>query len=455
MSRTVTIPRDFTPRPYQLNLLRAMDSGIRHAIICWHRRSGKDLVCLNYLIKRMVERKGLYYILFPTFNQGRKVLWDGVTNTGARFLEAFPEEYLASKPNETEMQITGRNGSIFQIIGTDDYNKIMGTNPCGLIYSEFMLQDPKARAFIMPILAANAGWEILNFTPRGANNHATELFEKAVVSPQDWFAETLTIDDTQDERGQPIVSEAELARIRRDQEMTEEEIQQEFYVNFIGALEGLIYGNEMARADAEGRIGKAPFDAMLDVETWWDFGRDDANAIWFVQRHRKERRFIDYYEERFKDLPHFVKVCRDWAQDHRAVFSGHYTGWDAVVHDHAGKTRIQAALDLKLRPAFTAAKKRNPMECIDAVRRVFPSYYFDAHQCRDGIKALRAYKREWDVERRTHKNEPVHNWASHAADALRNGEMASYEPRPQPFQTQAITDFDVFSDTHDYAQEVA
>src|SRR5688572_6050417 len=101
---TVVLPRLFTPRSYQKPVIAAMDAGITRAITVWHRRAGKDLTWLNITIKAMVRRPGVYYHVFPTYAQGKRVLWDGQDNDGIKYLDRFPPELVLSK-NETELQV--------------------------------------------------------------------------------------------------------------------------------------------------------------------------------------------------------------------------------------------------------------------------------------------------------------------------------------------------------------
>jgi len=194
----ITLPYKFKPREYQLDLFRAMQRGVKRIVICWHRRAGKDKVCLNATIKAIAEKEksdipGTYYYFFPTFAQGRKVLWDGIDRDGSPFLGHFPEQFVRSR-NDTQMQITTKMGSVFQVIGTDNIDSIMGTNPIGCVFSEYALQNPKAWDLIRPILAENGGWAIFNFTPRGMN-HGHKLLQQARES-EGWFHQVLTAEDT-------------------------------------------------------------------------------------------------------------------------------------------------------------------------------------------------------------------------------------------------------------------
>ena len=95
----------------------------------WHRRAGKDLLLLNFTIAQAVQRVGVYWHVFPTAKQGRKILWDGVTKDGRLFLDHWPRALIASR-NESEMKIKTRDGAVWQIVGSDNYtDALIGGKP--------------------------------------------------------------------------------------------------------------------------------------------------------------------------------------------------------------------------------------------------------------------------------------------------------------------------------------
>lgn len=192
---TINLPHKFSPREYQIPFLRALDNGIKRAIIKWHRRSGKDKVCFNYLIRRAVEEKGNYYYFFPTATLARQAMWDNIDNDGFKSINHIPQEIIASK-KDAEMQVELINGSTIKLIGSDKFEeRAVGTNPRGVIFSEYSITEPQVWNYVSPILKVNGGWAIFNYTPRG-NNHAEQLYQRASLQPETWFAQTLTIENT-------------------------------------------------------------------------------------------------------------------------------------------------------------------------------------------------------------------------------------------------------------------
>ena len=220
----VTVPHKFQPRNYQLPLYKAMDNGILRAFIIHHRRAGKDKTCFNYLVKRSLQRVGTYFYFLPEYSQARKVIWDNIDIDGFKMLDHIPPEIIA-KVNESTLKVTLVNGSIIQLIGADTFDKSgVGTNPIGVVFSEYPITRPDIWGYVRPILAVNKGWAIFNGTPRG-QNHAYELYEMARNNPE-WFTEVLTITDT------GVLTEEDIER-ERQEGMPEDMIQQEYYCKFI------------------------------------------------------------------------------------------------------------------------------------------------------------------------------------------------------------------------------
>lgn len=198
---------------------------------------------------------------------------------------------------------------------------------------------------------------------------------------------------------------------------------------FEAAVEGSYYAEQMARAEADGRVGVVPYEPQIKVETWWDLGMDDCMSIWFVQRHRREIRVIDHYSNSGEGLHHYAKVLSEKPY----VYERHVGPHDLAVRDLSatdGKSRKEVAEGLGLKPFITVARTEIA-DGIDAVRNILARCWFDAVKCADGIRALKNYRREWNEHLGTWTNHPRHDWASHDADAFRTGAMA---PEPVEFE---------------------
>ena len=400
----LTIPHNYQPRPYQLPILKALDSGIKRAVAVWHRRSGKEKTFINYVCKAAFQRVGTYFYMFPTYAQAKKVLWDGRDREGFPFMGHFPREIIKAR-NETELRLELVNGSAIQLIGTDNIDSVLGTNPIGCVFSEYAMQDPKAWDYMRPILRENGGFAIFDYTPRG-KNHGFTLYQMAQSNP-DWFAERLTIEDTKALEPGDIDKE-------RKEGMSEELIQQEYYCSFEGVQFGAYYGKQLQQAENDKRIGNVSYETELGVETWWDLGIGDSTAIWFTQSIGREIRVIDYYEASGEGFPHYAKVL----QSKPYVYSQHHAPHDIEVRElGSGRSRKEVAANLGI--VFQVVPNIPIEDGIEAGRSILSRCWFDKVKCERGLNALASYHKDWDDKLKTWRSQPKHDWASHGADAFR------------------------------------
>lgn len=423
MNEVVTVPLDWHPREYQRPLWDALKSGTKRAVAVWHRRAGKDSVGLNWTIRQAFIRPGLYWHLLPTYAQGRKVVWDGITKDGRKFIDHWPHQ-LITKIRNDDMRIHVRvpkGESIWQVVGSDSPDRLVGANPIGVVMSEYALQDPAAWNYIRPILVENGGWALFIYTPRG-HNHGLTLYEMALGN-DDWFCQKLTADDTN------VLTEAQIEG-ERQAGMPKELIEQEFYCSFDAPLVGSYFGDQMSDALKAKRITNVPHDPAVGVETWWDLGIGDATAVWFAQRVGQEVHLIDYHEEHSKPLAHYVGVLQAKALDKGYNYSAHVLPHDAEARELiSGKTRTQVLKELNVTPLHVM-KRAKVDDGIEAARNMLPRCWFDLKRCDRGIAALREYQKSpmpgkhWRNEQEPEfLDHPLHDWASHGADAFRAGAM--------------------------------
>jgi len=409
---TIRLPHNFTPRPYQIPVLRALDNGAKRAVAVWHRRAGKEKTFINYTIKSMASRVGTYFYLFPTYTQAKKAIWDGMDRDGFPFLSHFPKELVKAKDG-SELKVTLVNGSIFQLVGSDNINSLMSTNPIGCVFAEYALQDPQAWDYMRPILRENGGWAIFDYTPRG-KNHGYTMYEmaKSLMADKDpdWFAQRLTVDDTK------VLSLKDIDAERREG-MTEEMIQQEYYCSFEGVMQGSIFGKQLEEADRDGRICGVPWQPEIAVDTWWDIGTKDPTAIWFTQNVGREIHVIDYYEN--SGIGVGVDFYVKHLQSLPYVWGEHNGPHDIEAHAFAanGKSTKEVARSLGLK-FETVDRCDNKTDSINAARNIIRRCYFDAKKCKRGLDALREYHYEYDEKRKAFKGAPFHGWESNGADAF-------------------------------------
>jgi len=449
----------WTPRPYQRPAWDALERGVRRLAIAWHRRAGKDDLCLHWTACAALQRVGTYWHMLPAANQARKAIWDAVNpKTGRRRIDdAFPAAIRADT-REQDMFIRFANGSTWQVLGSDNYESQLGSPPVGIVYSEYALSDPSSWSFLRPILAENGGWALFISTPRG-RNHFARLVEFAKADP-DWFGEVLTVEDTGVIPMDVIERERRELTAERGEKEAEAIVQQEYYCNFDAAIPGTYYGELMGRAEQEGRIGVFPYLPSLQVGTAWDLGIGDSTVIWFYQQPRGGRVRIvnvlegsgvgiDWYAAKLRQLP-YVYADHIWPHD----------GDNSDVGIEGGKTRRAVARKLGIKARVL------PRDAVDdgiqAVRQMLPLCEFSVEplpfpgetmqQARDrmqrALDAVRQYRRSWDEKLQRFRDKPLHDWTSHTADALRYLALGrrpfGYEEGAPPRPRQYETDYPIF-----------
>ena len=414
----IDLPNEWNARDYQSPLFQYMfEGGLERKRGCavWHRRGGKDSCCLQLSAVSSQMRVGTIWHMLPTLKQGRRVIWDGIDREGRRMIDqAFPREMRdqSSPINNSDMQIRFRNGSIYQVVGSDNYDSLIGANPIGAILSEWAVADPKAWDYLRPILAENGGWALFIYTPRG-KNHGKKLYDMAKANPR-WFCSMLTVDDTFRPDGTHVIG-PDIITEERVEGMSEEKIQQEYYCSFEAGMEGAFYTLELNLAEKEGRIGDFPHDPMKQCQSWWDIGFRDATAIIITQRGDDGKPVVvDYLEGRNKALDEWIRDVRSLPYDfdeHNGPHDLENTDWTT------GKTRREFALGLNF--PFEIVSKLPVQDGIDATRAIIRVARFNEPKVGRLLDGLYSYRREYDDRLQMFRDKPYHDWASHPADAMR------------------------------------
>lgn len=353
--------------------------------------------------------KGAHYYLLPEHKQARKVIWDGMTNDGFRFLDFIPPE-LISGMNASEMKITLKTGSIMQLAGTDNYDSLRGTNPITLAYSEYAFQNPMAREVLSPILRANGGVEMFNTTPNG-NNHAKDLWDYS-QKKDEWFKLSLNATQT------GVFTKEQLEEIKQEyieQGKGLDMFLQEYMNSWSAAIKGAFYSQEMQYLEENSRICRAIYEPNLPVYTAWDIGYKDDTAIIFFQLFGREIRIIDAYSDNGKSMAEYATIIKSKPYK----YAMHYFPWDAkITAMSSGKSTIDMAKEhgidkIELTPQVSV------QEGIQQVRAVLPRCFFDKEKTFGLQNALKNYHREYDQKRKAFVSSPYHDWSSHYADCFR------------------------------------
>lgn len=394
----------------------------KRLIAIWHRRAGKDDIVMAATRQLTDQRVGTYWHCFPEHKQARKAIWNGVNgHTGKRRIdEAFPPE-MRKRVNDDDMFMELRNGSTWQLLGSDRYDSTVGSGPVGVAYSEWALCNPSAWAYHKPMLEETGGKGIFITTPRG-NNHAKTMYDRGRKNPR-WFAELLTVADTHALTPAALEDSLQEYQDLYGKDQGEAFFRQEYYCSFSGALVGAYFGAEMFRAEEEGRFKNVPIDWGHPVHKAWDLGKAVNNPIWCFQVIAGRLRVVDFYRPDSDDID-------DWV---RWLHGKGYHGNDYVPHDvlqpgewGKGRLRIDILREAKGKPV------RIPMvsiaEGMQAGRKSINDAIFHlsddetderSERVRMGCEGLKAYRRVWDDDLKRFHDMPLKDWSEHIGSAWR------------------------------------
>lgn len=260
------------------------------------------------------------------------------------------------------------------VVRTPDCQVIMSLNP-------YLLTDAVWADYIQPTLDGKRGDVTLIRVNYTDNKHCPpEIMRLAENMKRDEYDQWLNIYD-----GQPKL-----------------------------VADGAIYKDELHKMRADGRITSVPVDDILPVYTVWDLGVSDSTVIWFVQVYGKEPRLVDYYEANSEGIEHYIKLIKSKGYD----YGGHFAPHDIKVREFtSGKSRLETARAMGI--DFTVVTNISIDDGIDATRRLLKQVWIDEKRCARGIECVQNYRREYNDKMQEFKPRPVHDWASHAADALR------------------------------------
>ena len=365
-----------------------------------HRRFGKTVREINELVKKaaLCERPNprLAYIA-PYYAQAKAIAWD--------YLKHYAGPILAGRPMESELSVELVNGAKVRLFGADNPDALRGIYLDGVVLDEYGDMRPSLFGeVIRPLLTDRQGWASFIGTPKG-KNHFHALALQAQRSP-DWFYQELKASET------GIIPKAELEDARRS--MTPEQYAQEFECAFDVPALGAIYAAELAQAKTDKRITRVPYDGSALVHTAWDLGIGDATAIWFYQQVQGEVHLIDYYEDSGKPITHYLGVLEQKSY----VYGKHHVPHDAAGRElGTGKSIADMMRSQGVTP--TILKRESADIGINAARVLFARCWFDADACAVGLDALMNYRRDFNDKLGEFKAAPVHDWASHGADAFR------------------------------------
>jgi phage terminase large subunit len=383
-------------RPY-------LERSERWACMVVHRRGGKTYCCLQDLLLRGLnfKRPGpplRFAYIAPTRDQAKDIAWGYLT----RFVGKIPGCAL----NQADLCVTLPNAAQIRLYSGDNYERMRGLYFDGAVIDEPADIDPDAwHSVIRACLSDYNGWATFIGTPKGRN----AFYDRWVESTQggDWFSFLLRASES------GIISDAELASIRSQ---TPEHIyRQEYECDFTVPIPGAVYAAAIDRARSEGRITSFPIDGSSLVHTSWDLGAPQNTVVWYWQIVGREVRIIDCDRNFEGTLTERVAAMLRKGYN----FGKHYLPHDAMQTERSGTTLATELHKCGLLGTVIVPRTHDVWVGINHALEMFPALAFRSPQCDSGLDALSSYRTRRQGEGALTTDEPVHDWASHPADAFR------------------------------------
>ena len=372
--------------------------------IC-HRRSGKTYAALMDTVARALSLKlpmGRFHYIAPLRNQAKTVAWD--------YLQEFTRPVQASPPNQAELRVDLLGGSRITLFGADNPDALRGPYSDGMVLDEFADIAPSLWTKVCrPMLADRHGWATIMGTIKG-RNQLWELHSQARRDPA-WFTMLLKASET------GVLDAAELADAKRL--MTEDAYAAEFECDPYAAILGAYYAKEMQAAELDGRLYEdLPVLLREPIHCAWDLGNGANMAIWAFQVGEKGPLVHDFIQINGYYFDDYIKELEQRG----------YRGFDYLPHDgkvhsfETGRTRVETLQMSGRKPMLIPRHKLD--DGVNAAKMTLRIAKFNATKCEVGLEALRQYRQEWKEKTRSFRDEPIHDWASHGADAFRYLAMA-------------------------------
>lgn len=224
--------------------------------------------------------------------------------------------------------------------------------------------------------------------------------------------------------------------------------------------EGAVWGTWLADLERRGDLGG--FDhPKSGIFTSWDLGKSDATAIWFWRFRERQMlqgdRYVpvrtvdvvDYYENHNQGLDHYFGVIE--GKNYR--YLKHYLPHDARAETLATQqTVVERCLERWGAEHVGITPHIGLDDGIDAARWLLEQPTRIHERCGvagrfdySGVDVLRSYRFQWDEKNQCFSKTPIHNFASHGADAFRylaviarQAESATRPPDPENMAPVAV-----------------
>lgn len=388
---------------------KALDAPHRYKILHGGRGSGK-----SWSVARKLLLKGMRQ---PIKVLCTRELQKSIKNSVHALLKGQIHKLnMESFYDVTNDAIRGLNGSEFIFMGVrhnvDEIRSTEGLTHCWIEEAHSLTET--SWDIIDPTIRTEGSEIIVTYNPRFKFDY---IHKKFVINtpPPDSLVMQVNHDDN------PYFTDV----LKRQMENMKAEDFEKYLHIFEGEIrqlaDGAIFGKQISKAKQEGRLCHIPVESNIEVSAFYDIGKNDSTAIWFMQQVGKEYRLIDYYENRLQEVAHYTQ----WIKDLGYNYSTHYLPHDAG-HNRLGMERnIEEQFnDGGIRPTEIVERIQHKNTAIELAREIFPRCWF--HQGDDergkrmekGWETLCNYRYKYKDEDDVFQLVPHHDWSSNGADAF-------------------------------------
>jgi hypothetical protein len=399
-------------------------SKYKEICLAWHRRAGKDEIGMHAAMYNAMRRVGNYWHMLPKAEQCRRAIWEAVNphTKRLRWKDAFPLELVKRVDNQT-MRLEFLNGSTWQLLGSDNFDNIVGAPPVGIFYSEAALANSQAFGMFRPILLENGGQASYVSSVRG-RNHFYNIFQSLKVR-DDAYVSLLPATESGVFTPETLAQERNSYIDLYGEAYGTSLFDQEYMCSWDASTIGTVWGPELIRLRKQGRARPCTHDAKYPVHTSWDLGvsTSDPTIILFWQTVGTQERLIDwlegsstgmeFYAQELKSRPYFYDVHvaphdiinREWGSGETRIAYARRFGIDFTK-----VPRVQAKLE-NVGYGSTLIDKM----VINIDDETADGRDNDCHRVLDAISQ---YRFKFDPDKKILSSMPEHDWTSHFADAL-------------------------------------
>lgn len=390
------------PLPSQIAIINAVNK-YRFVCAAISRRQGKTYIA-NIIGQVVALVPGSDILIMSPNYSLSQISWD----LQRELIKKNQLELVVDNKKDKLMKLT--NGSTIRMGSVNQVDSAVGRSYDLIIFDEAALADGRdafERA-LRPTLDRPGARAIFISTPRGKSNWFAQYFERGFSDeyPQ-WCSIKATYQDN------PRMTEEDIVEARKT--MSESLFRQEYEADF-NTYEGQIWNLETRHiighencVDENGVERRIPDRDSFDMIAGLDMGYKDHTAFVIIG--------YDYKADLFYILDEYMeneKVTSQYAADIKMLVDK----WEPdfiFIDASAAQTKADLAYDYDI---ITTSAKKSVLDGIGYVASLVENdKLFVDPRCEKVLEAFDGYA--WDPNPNLIKEKPLHNHASHMADALR------------------------------------